>query len=283
MIPFMTEEIYQNLVRSIDKDAPKSIHLCDFPTVNEAFTDAELEKCMDEVLKIVVLGRAARNTANIKNRQPIGTMFVKASIELNDFYKQIIEEELNVKAVTFKDDLSQYTSYSFKPQLRTVGPKYGKQLGQIQKALASLDGNKAMAEIRSTGALHLTEVGEDVVLTEDDLLISMAQMEGFVSESDNDITVVLDTNLTEELLEEGFVREIISKVQTMRKEAGFEVMDKIKISYQADEKVSSVFEANKETILSEVMAVDVVTDSIDGYSKDWKINGEAVSLTVQKQ
>jgi isoleucyl-tRNA synthetase len=283
MIPFMTEEIYQNLVRSIDKNAPKSIHLCDFPTVNEAFTDAELEKCMDEVLKIVVLGRAARNTANIKNRQPIGTMFVKASIELNDFYKQIIEEELNVKAVTFKDDLSQYTSYSFKPQLRTVGPKYGKQLGQIQKALASLDGNKAMAEIRSTGALHLTEVGEDVVLTEDDLLISMAQMEGFVSESDNDITVVLDTNLTEELLEEGFVREIISKVQTMRKEAGFEVMDKIKISYQADEKVSSVFEANKETILSEVMAVDVVTDSIDGYSKDWKINGEAVSLTVQKQ
>jgi isoleucyl-tRNA synthetase len=210
-------------------------------------------------------------------------MYIKAEKELSEFYKEIIEEELNVKSVEFKDDVSAFTTYEFKPQLRTVGPKYGKLLGGIRSYLASIDGNAAKAELDTNGKIVFEVNGEAVELAEEDLLIQMIKMEGYVTEQDKGVTVVLDTNLTEELIEEGFVREIISKIQTMRKEAGFEVMDKIKISYQADEKVSSVFEANKETILSEVMAVDVVTDSIDGYSKDWKINGEAVSLTVQKQ
>ena len=232
MIPFMTEEIYQNLVRSINTEAPESIHLCDFPAVNEAWIDKELEKNMDEVLKIVVMGRACRNSANIKNRQPIGNMFVKAPSALPEFFVEIIEDELNVKKVTFTDDVSAYTSYTFKPQLRTVGPKYGKFLGQIQKALAALDGNAAMAELKANGVLALPSVDESVKLAEEDLLITMTQMEGYVTEGDNTVTVVLDTNLTPELIEEGFVREIISKIQTMRKEAGFEVMDQITIYHK---------------------------------------------------
>ena len=220
MIPFMTEDIYQNLVRSIDKTAPESIHLCDFPAVNEAWIDKELEENMEDLLEIVVMGRACRNTANIKNRQPIGKMFVKASFTLSDFYTDIIKDELNVKEMAFTDDVREFTSYSFKPQLRTVGPKYGKHLNAIKTALAELDGNKAMDELKATGELKLDIAGEEIVLLESDLLIDTAQMEGYVSESDNDITVVLDTNLTPELIEEGYVREIISKVQTMRKEAG---------------------------------------------------------------
>ncbi len=227
MIPFMTEEIYQNLVRSINTEAPESIHLCDFPAVNDAWIDKDLEKNMDEVLKIVVMGRACRNSANIKNRQPIGNMYVKAPNVLPEYFVEIIEDELNVKKVNFTEDVSAYTSYTFKPQLRTVGPKYGKFLGQIQKALAELDGNKAMAELKADGVLTLPSVSDDVKLSEEDLLITMTQMEGYVTEGDNTVTVVLDTNLTPELVEEGFVREIISKIQTMRKEAGFEVMDKI--------------------------------------------------------
>ena len=229
MIPFMTEEIYQNLVRSINTEAPESIHLCDFPAVNDAWIDKDLEKNMDEVLKIVVMGRACRNSANIKNRQPIGNMYVKAPNVLPEYFVEIIEDELNVKKVNFTEDVSAYTSYTFKPQLRTVGPKYGKFLGQIQKALAELDGNKAMAELKADGVLTLPSVSDDVKLSEEDLLITMTQMEGYVTEGDNTVTVVLDTNLTPELVEEGFVREIISKIQTMRKEAGFEVMDKISI------------------------------------------------------
>ena len=241
MIPFMTEEIYQNLVRSINTEAPESIHLCDFPAVNDAWIDKDLEKNMDEVLKIVVMGRACRNSANIKNRQPIGNMYVKAPNVLPEYFVEIIEDELNVKKVNFTEDVSAYTSYTFKPQLRTVGPKYGKFLGQIQKALAELDGNKAMAELKADGVLTLPSVSDDVKLSEEDLLITMTQMEGYVTEGDNTVTVVLDTNLTPELVEEGFVREIISKIQTMRKEAGFEVMDKISIYYHADEKVADIF------------------------------------------
>ena len=282
MVPFMTEEIYQNLVRSIDKTAPESIHLCDFPTVNEAHIDKELEKNMDEVLKIVVMGRACRNAANIKNRQPIGNMFVKAPFALSEFYKEIIEDELNVKNVSFTDDVSSYTSYTFKPQLRTVGPKYGKYLGQIQKALAGLDGNKAMAELKTNGVLTLSEVSEDVKLAEEDLLITMTQMEGYVTEGDNTVTVVLDTNLTPELVEEGFVREIISKIQTMRKEAGFEVMDKIVISYQADEKVAEIFTKYGEEIKGDVLGLAIVAGTVDGYQKEWNINGENVLLGVKK-
>ena len=282
MIPFMTEDIYQNLVRSVDKDAPESIHLCDFPTVNEAWIDKDLEADMKELLEIVVLGRACRNTANIKNRQPIGNMFVKAPFELSEYFKEIIEDELNVKKVSFTDDVSSYTSYTFKPQLRTVGPKYGKYLGQIQKALAELDGNAAMAELKKNGFITLKSVSDDVKLAEEDLLITMTQMEGYVTEGDNTVTVVLDTNLTPELVEEGFVRELISKIQTMRKEAGFEVMDKIMISYQADDKVAAIFDKYGDAIKADVLGLDVVAGSVDGYEKEWNINGETVLLGVKK-
>ena len=283
MIPFMTEDIYQNLVRSVDANAPESIHLCDFPVVDEEHIDKELEKNMDEVLKIVVMGRACRNEANIKNRQPIGKMYVKAEDELESFYKEIVEEELNVKEVEFKDDVSSYTTYIFKPQLRTVGPKYGKFLKQIQAALASLDGNKAMAELKANGELKLSEVSDEVVLTEEDLLITMTQMEGYVTENDNNMTVVLDTNLTPELLEEGFVREIISKLQTMRKDAGFEVMDHIKVTYEANDKVTETFDRNKEAIMGDVLAVSIEKSALSGFEKEWKINGEDVKLAVEKQ
>ena len=261
MIPFMTEEIYQNLVRSINTEAPESIHLCDFPAVNEAWIDKELEKNMDEVLKIVVMGRACRNSANIKNRQPIGNMYVKAPNVLSEYFVEIIEDELNVKKVNFTEDVSAYTSYTFKPQLRTVGPKYGKFLGQIQKALAELDGNKAMAELKADGVLALPTVSDDVKLSEEDLLITMTQMEGYVTEGDNTVTVVLDTNLTPELVEEGFVRELISKIQTMRKEAGFEVMDKISIYYHADEKVADIFHKYGNDIMGDVLGTEVVAEA----------------------
>ncbi|WP_343084291.1 isoleucine--tRNA ligase [Blautia producta] len=282
MIPFMTEDIYQNLVRSIDKDAPESIHLCDFPESNEAWIDTELEENMEDLLKVVVMGRACRNAANIKNRQPIGKMFVKAPFQLSDFYKEIIEDELNVKKMSFTDDVRDFTSYSFKPQLKTVGPKYGKHLNSIRAALSSIDGNAAMDELKAGGELKLDIDGQEIVLLESDLLIDTAQMEGYVSESDNDITVVLDTNLTPELIEEGFVREIISKVQTMRKEAGFEVMDKIRISLTGNQVIEGIFRAHEADIKAEVLAEDVNYNEVSGYTKDWKINSESVTLGVEK-
>jgi len=283
MIPFMTEEIYQNMVRSVDKTAPESIHLCDFPAYNEKFIDKKLEEDMDELLKIVVHGRACRNTAAIKNRQPIGQMYIKAEHELDEMYVSIIEDELNVKKATFTDDVSSFTSYSFKPQLRTVGPKYGKFLGGIQKALASLDGNAAYAELKANGVLKLPEVDASIELAEEDLLISMAQTEGFVADGDNYVTVVLDTNLTEELLEEGFVRELVSKIQTMRKEADFEVMDRITVSYEGSDKINSIFEANKDEIAGEVLADEIVVGANGSYTKEWNINGEKVKLSVTKK
>ena len=282
MIPFMTEDIYQNLVRSIDKDAPESIHLCDFPEVDEKLIDKKLEDDMEDLLEVVVMGRACRNASNIKNRQPIGNMYIKADFELSQFYVDIIADELNVKNVTFTDDVRDFSSYSFKPQLKTVGPKFGKQLGEIRNALAALDGNAAMDEVNATGALKLTLPSGEVVLEKDDLLIDIAQTEGYVSESDNKITVVLDTKLTPELLEEGFVREIISKVQTMRKEAGFEVMDKITVFAKDNEKVINILNANADEIKSEVLATDIVTGSTDGYEKSWNINGEEVVMAVKK-
>ena len=283
MIPFMTEDIYQNLVRSIDANAPESIHLCDFPKVNEAHIDKELEENMDRVLKLVVMGRACRNTANIKNRQPIGQMYVKADFELSEFFDAIVSDELNVKNVTFTQEVRDFTSYSFKPQLKTVGPKYGKLLGGIKNVLSGLDGNAAMDELNANGCLRFEVNGEEVVLNREDLLIDTAQMEGYVSEDDNGITVVLDTNLSEELLEEGFVREIISKVQTMRKEADFEVMDKIVITYEGSEKAETVFAKNADEIGAETLALEVKKATPAGYVKEWKINGEAVTLGVEKQ
>ena len=282
MIPFMTEDMYQNLVRSVDKDAPESIHLCDFPTVNEAWIDKDLEADMKELLEIVVLGRACRNTANIKNRQPIGTMYVKAEKKMGEFYTDIIADELNVKEVKFADDVESFISYSFKPQLRTVGPKYGKLLGGIKQALTDIDGTAAMKELRGNGVLKLDINGNDVELTEEDLLIETAQTEGYVSESDGETSVVLDTNLTPELIEEGFVREIISKIQTMRKEADFEVMDKIKVYAHGNDKIQEVMKAHEDEIKSEVLADEMVLGETDGYVKEWNINKETVTMGVKK-
>ena len=282
MIPFMTEDIYQNLVRSVDKDAPESIHLCDFPTVNEAWIDKDLEADMKELLEIVVLGRACRNTANIKNRQPIGTMYVKAEKKMSEFYTDIIADELNVKEVKFADDVESFISYSFKPQLRTVGPKYGKLLGGIRQALIDINGTAAMNELRTNGVLKLDINGNDVELTEEDLLIETAQTEGYVSESDGETSVVLDTNLTPELIEEGFVREIISKIQTMRKEAGFEVMDKIVVYAHGNDKIQDVMKTHEDEIKSEVLADEMVLGETDGYVKEWNINKEAVTMGVKK-
>ena len=282
MIPFMTEDIYQNLVKSIDASAPESIHLCDFPEVHENWIDPRMEEDMADLLEIVVMGRAARNTANIKNRQPIGTMYVKSEFQLSEFYKEIIEDELNVKEVVFKDDIADFISYSFKPQMRTVGPKYGKLLNKIKTVLSELDGNKAMAELKSTGELKLDIDGQEIVLLEEDLLIDMAQMEGYVSESDHTITVVLDTNLTPELIEEGFVRELVSKIQTMRKEAGFEVMDKIRVYAKDNDKIVDIMKNHGDEIKSEVLAEDIVTGETKGYEKEWNINSEKVTMAVER-
>ena len=282
MIPFMTEDIYQNLVKSIDASAPESIHLCDFPEVHENWIDPKMEEDMADLLEIVVMGRAARNTANIKNRQPIGTMYVKSEFQLSEFYKEIIKDELNVKEVVFKDDIADFISYSFKPQMRTVGPKYGKLLNKIKTVLSELDGNKAMAELKSTGELKLDIDGEEIVLLEEDLLIDMAQMEGYVSESDHTITVVLDTNLTPELIEEGFVRELVSKIQTMRKEAGFEVMDKIHVYAKDNDKIVDIMKNHGDEIKSEVLAEDIVTGETKGYEKEWNINSEKVTMAVER-
>lgn len=282
MIPFMTEDIYQNLVRSIDKDAPESIHLCDFPAYDEKLIDSQLEKDMEEVLSIVVLGRACRNTANIKNRQPIGKMYVKAPSELTDYYKEIIEEELNVKDVEFTDEVSGFTSYSFKPQLKTLGRRFGKNINAVREILANVDGNKAMAELKETGTLKITVDGNEEALSEEDLLIETAQTEGFESNSDYGITVVLDTNLSDELIEEGFVREIISKIQTMRKESGFEVMDHIKVSCEGNAKIAEYIAKNEAEIKDETLADEIDTAKADGNTKEWNINGEAVTLGVKK-
>ena len=282
MIPFMTEDIYQNLVRSIDADAPESIHLCDYPEVNEAWIDKDLEANMEELLEIVVLGRACRNTANIKNRQPIGTMYVKAEKAMDKFYTDIIADELNVKEVKFADDVESFISYSFKPQLRTVGPKYGKLLNGIRTALSEIDGTAAMKELRDNGVLVLDIGGNRVELAEEDLLIETAQSEGYVTETDGETSVVLDTNLTPELIQEGFVREIISKVQTMRKEAGFEVMDKIIVYAKDNDKIMDIMKANQDEIKREVLAENIILGEAEGYTKEWNINKEAVTLGVSK-
>ena len=282
MVPFMTEEIYQNLVRSVDQNAPESIHLCEFPVADPTFDDKKLEEDMDLVLKAVVMGRACRNTANIKNRQPISTMFIKADRELTDFYKEIIEDELNVKKVVFTDDVREFTSYTFKPQLRTVGPKYGKQLGGIQKTLAALDGNAAMDELKSTGVLKFMVGDTEVSLTEEDLLIEMTQKEGYVTEADNTMTVVLDTNLTPELIEEGFVLEVISKIQTMRKDADFEVTDHIRVGFAGNEKIADIAMTHKDSIMAKVLADDMQADAGFGVSKEWNVNGENVTISVER-
>ena len=282
MIPFMTEDIYQNLVRSIDKEAPESIHLCDYPEVKAEWIDKTLEEDMAHLLEIVVMGRACRNAAGLKNRQPLSRMLVKSSWELSDFYQTIIEDELNIKKVEFTDDIGSYISYSFKPQLKTVGPKFGKLVGGIRAALSELDGNAAMAELRNTGSLKLDINGTEAVLSEEDLLIETLQKEGYVTESDQSISVVLDGNLTPELIEEGFVRELISKIQTMRKEAGFEVMDKIRVYARDNRKIEEILAEHGEEIRSEVLAEEIILDKTQGYEKEWNINSEKVMMAVEK-
>jgi isoleucyl-tRNA synthetase len=283
MIPFMTEDIYRNLVCSIDKNAPISVHLCDFPVVNEEFIDKKLEADMEDVMNVVVIGRACREAANIKNRQPIGSMFIKAPWTLDEFYLDIIRDELNVKSVGFKDDVREYTSYAFKPQLKTLGPKYGKILNDIRKALTELDGNAAMDELNNVGYVKLDINGTQIELEKADLLIEMTQTPGFVADSYAGVTVVLDTNLTPELLEEGFVREVISKVQQMRKEAGFEVMDKITLYVNGNDKVEKVVRDNEAQILSEVMADGAEYGLVAGFTKEWNINGESVTMGVDRR
>ncbi|MFR7992705.1 MAG: isoleucine--tRNA ligase [Lachnospiraceae bacterium] len=282
MIPFMTEDIYQNLVRKVDAAAPESIHLCDFPKVREEYIDRELEASMDEVRKIVVMGRACRNTAGIKNRQPVGTIYVKAPFTLDNYFSDIICDELNVKKLVFQDDMRVFTSYTFKPQMRTVGPKYGKLLGAIKGALENLDGNAAMDELRESGEIKLSLEGQDVVLSEDDLLIDRSQKEGFVVEQEGEISVVLDTALSDALLREGLMRELISKIQNMRKEAGFEVTDKIVVAVDGTEKVNAVVAEDAADICREVMAERMEASIADGYSREWNVNGEQVTITVKK-
>ncbi len=282
MVPFMTEEIYQNLVRSIDTSAPESIHLCDFPVANEAYINEELEQNMEIVLKVKGMGHAARNTANIKIRQPLGTMFIKGVEELPEFYEDIIRDEVNVKKLVFTDDVREFTSYTFKPQLRTVGPKYGKQLGGIQKTLATLDGNAAMDQLNAEGAIKFDVDGVNVELTKDDLLIDIAQKPGYVAEADNTVTVVLDTNLTEELVEEGYVLELISKIQTMRKDSGFEVMDHIRVALNGNDKLSEVAARNEKAIADKVLAEEIVKNQELENTKEWNINGENVTIGVAR-
>ena len=281
MIPFMTEQIYRNLVCSIDSSAPISVHLCDFPEVQEEYIDTDLENYMETVLKVVVMGRACRNGANIKNRQPIGQMFVKSEVVLPEYYQSIISDELNVKKITFTDDVRNFTSYSFKPQMRTVGPKYGKLLGKIKGLLANLDGNSAMDELNASGALKFDVDGTEVVLTKEDLLIDTAQIPGFVSEQDKNITVVLDTNLTPELVKEGMLREVASKIQTMRKEADFQVTDHIIIYVADNAEMEALMTEHAEEVKGYVLADEIVTGSMDGYSKSWNVNGHKVTLGVK--
>ena len=282
MIPFMTESIYQNLVCGLDAAAPESIHLCDFPEVKEEWIDSGLEEKMAELLDIVVLGRACRNTANIKNRQPIGKMYVKAESELSDFYQEIIADELNVKEVIFTQDVTEFTTYSFKPQLRTLGRRFGSKINTVKEVLAGLDGNQTMAALNETGEVAVMIDGVSEVLAKDDLLIESAQMEGYVSEADHGITVVIDTNLTPELIEEGFVRELISKIQTMRKDSGFEVTDHIRVYQDGNDKIRKILENNAETIKADVLADEIFLGEMKGHTAEWTINGEAVVLGVTK-
>ena len=282
MIPFMTEDIYQNLVRSVDKDAPESIHLCDFPEYDEKLIDKDLEDKMEEVLEIVVLGRACRNTANIKNRQPIGTMYVKAASELDEFFKAIIEDELNVKSVEFTDDVSRFTSYSFKPQLRTLGRRFGKDINTVREILANIDGAAAMAELNERDVLTIEVNGNKEELAREDLLIEAVKSDNYVSAGDRGVTVVLDTQLTPALIEEGFVREVISKIQTMRKDAGFEVMDHINVYSAGSDKIFEIMKNNDDGIKNDVLADNIISGGGGTYTKDWNINGEAVTLGVEK-
>ena len=281
-IPFMTEEIYRNLVCSVDKDAPISVHLCDFPVADESMIDQQLETQMEDVLDVVVLGRSARNNVQIKNRQPLANMYVKADFTLPGYFTDVIADELNVKKVTYTSDVRDFTTYIMKPQLKTIGPKYGKYLGQIRTILSEIDGNDAMDELNASGILKLTLSDTTAELTKDDLLIEMVQKEGFASASDHGTTVVLDTNLTPELVEEGYMREIVSKIQTMRKDSKFEVMDNISVYISGNDMIEEIIRKNIDTLKVEVLAKDVVFGQDTDNSKEWDLNGQMTKIGVKK-
>ena len=285
MIPFMTEEIYRNLVCNVDPSAPESVHLCLYPEVREEWINTELETRMEEVLSVVILGRACRNGANIKNRQPIGKMYVKSDDipDMPAFYTDIIKSELNIKEVVFTSDVRHFTTYSFKPQLKTLGRRFGKELNEVREILANLDGNRAMNEINETGSLKIQVAGREELLSKDDLLIDAAQMPGYESVEDNGITVVLDTNLTEELIEEGFVREVISKIQNMRKDSGFEVMDHIDLYISGNDRVADIIKRNEAQIRDEVLGESIHYGAVSDNAKEWTLNGEKVTLGVVRK
>ena len=280
-IPFMTEQIYQNLVLSVDKNATESIHLCDFPVANPEFDFPEVEEDMDTIRKVVMLGRACRNTANVKNRQPISTIFVQTKEKVNTDYNYIILEELNVKNVEFVEDASQFISYNFKPQLRTMGPKYGKIVKAIFEEVNKMDGAEIMAKLNAGDTVSLVVEGTDVTFSAEDVLVETIKKDGYVSETDNGCTIVLDTNLTPELLEEGFVRELISKIQTMRKDSGFEVQDNIKIGFVGSDNIKGIFERNNEEISAQTLAKEI-SEGVCECAKEWNINGEKVSICIKK-
>ena len=282
MIPFMAEDIYRNLVCSDDPSAPMSVHLCDFPQADDSLIDTALEQRMEDVVEIVVLGRAARNGANCKNRQPLRKMYVQVADDLDAYFTAIIAEELNIKSVELIRDAGAFMSYAFKPQLKTVGPKFGRQLGEIREALAALDGNAAKAQLDANGVLELALPSGTVSLYPEDLLIETTQTPGYYTVSDHGITVAIDTTLTPELVEEGFVRELVSKLQTMRKEAGFEVMDTITVYADGNEKLQKLMEKNADSMLSDVMATALHTGTLAGYQKTWNVNGEEITLGVEK-
>ena len=284
MIPFMAEQIYRNLVCSIDKSAPESVHLCTFPAYKEEWIDTKLEEKMDQVLQIVVLGRACRNTANMKQRQPLGKMYVKSETkeELSEFYREIIEEELNVKQVIFTQEVNDFTSYTFKPQLKTLGKRFGSRINALKETLSNLNGSAAMEQLNEKGTLTVMVDGVSEVLEKSDLLIETSQMEGYITNSDRGITVVLDTNLTEELIEEGYVREVISKIQTMRKDAGFEVMDHIRVYEVGNENIRAIMERNQEEIKRIVLAEELLFEVKTQIMKEWNLNGQEVELGVEK-
>ena len=281
MVPFITESIYRNLVCSVDKSAPESVHLCDFPQADESYIDETLEKDMALVLEIVVLGRAARNEANIKNRQPVANLFVKAERTLSPYFVEVIESELNVKAVTFKEDMEAYLSYSFKPQFKVLGPKAGKRMAAIKNALTQVNGHEAKTELDTTGKLHLDLADGSIDLLPEDVEVTMAQTEGYLCQRYGGVTVALETTLTPELIEEGFVREIISKVQVMRRENGFEVTDHITVGVSGNDKLAEIVKKNEETLRKVTLADDVVYGTLDGFSKEWDVNGEKVTITVK--
>lgn len=282
MVPFMSEDIYRNLVCSVDSSAPESVHLCDFPVVDESRIDAALEKDMDEVLRVVTLGRAARNQANRKNRQPLQMLYTDASADLGELYQDIIKQELNIKEISFLSDMSDFSSYTFKPQLRILGQKYGKKIGEIRNALAALNGAAAKQELDSTGTLKLALSDGEISLTPEELLIETSQKEGFTSVSEKGVTVALDTTLTEELIEEGFVREIVSKLQSMRKDAGFHVMDHIQVYQSGSQKIKEILQKNEASVLSDVLGESCQYDVLDGYTAEWDVNGEKTSFGVKK-